>query len=61
LGFESIVSFLLSTALYRLAGHIDSTSVEQVNAMPIEDAMKKSDDETSKWLAEGIVFDKLTF
>jgi len=35
--------------------------VEQVNAMPIEDAMKKSDPETSKWLAEGIVFDKLTF
>jgi len=61
LGFESIVSFLLATTLYRLAWHIDNYSVEQVNAMPIEDAMKKSDPETSKWLAEGIVFDKLTF
>jgi hypothetical protein len=61
LGFESIVSFLLSTALYRLAGHVDNTSLEQVNAMPIEDAMKKSDSEIAKWLAEGIMFDKLTF
>jgi len=43
---------LLSTALYRLAGHIDSTSVDAVNAMPIEDAMKKSSKEISKWLAE---------
>jgi len=61
LGFESILSFLLATSLYRLAGHIDSSSVEHINSMPIEEAMKKSDSETSKWLAEGIIFDKLTF
>jgi galactokinase len=50
LGFESLLSFLLATVLYRLAGHIEHKNVEHINAMPIEEALKTSDVQISDWL-----------
>lgn len=61
LGFESIISFSLSTLLHRLSWNIDHTSVEHVNNISIEQALKESDTKISKWLTDGIIFDKLIF
>ena len=61
LWFESILSFLLSTSLNRLNNKIDHTSVEYINNLSIEDALKKTDIKINKWFTDGIVFDKIIF
>lgn len=61
LWFESILAFLLATGLNRLVNKIDHSTIDDINNLTIEDALKREDQTVSNWLKDGIIFDKIVF